>query len=288
MKFILPTLTALLGAQAMELTEQVPVEQAHEYCSQFGSGLQYQYADCMETVWQSAALGVPGERALLKSNMGLINEYGCWCFFEDEFVGGQGATQDPLDEICRTLSHGYDCILMDFDTGNNGTCTPYEVVYNSAFGSGLAPFGLTMANLVDECDAQNVAGSCEAAVCKVEGWFLLSYFTWTVFGGQMDSSKMASNGFDHDDTCKGIKALAAGGLTPAANNPFPTGNNNGNSAGSTPVNDIPTEKKCCGDHPLRFPYNHSDALKMCCNGVTYNPNLLECCPNNSVQTLGSC
>merc|ERR1711953_828751 len=119
------------------------------------------YFNCMLTKWREqhlASEGAAGDRALLKENMGLINEYGCWCFFEEEFIGGTGPAQDPLDEICRTLSHGYSCIIMDNDEAGT-PCTPYDLVYNSAFGSGLAPFGLTMENLNAECDAQNSGGT---------------------------------------------------------------------------------------------------------------------------------
>lgn len=279
---------SFLAAQASD----VPVDKAHEFCSHYlpnGSGLNYEYANCIETVWQTAAQETTGmDRALLKTNMGMINEYGCWCFFEDEFVGGTGSAQDPLDEICKTLAHGYSCIVMDMDTAGT-PCTPYDIVYNSAFGSGLAPFGLTMENLSNECDAQNTPGTCEAATCKVEGWFLLSYFTWTVFGGSMDQDTMKSNGFDHDATCKGAKADA----TVISGNPFnpfnPSGNNGGGS--STPsgvaTTVIPPSTECCGDYPVRFPYKHSDD-RQCCNGVTYNTNILECCGDASVQMIGAC
>ena len=251
------------------------------------------YFSCMLTQWKEMHEAQTGntERALLKENMGLVNEYGCWCFFEEEFVGGSGPVQDPLDEICKTLSQGYSCIIMDED--ENGTpCTPYEIVYNSAFGSGLAPFGLTMENLVAECENQNQGGTtCEIATCKVEGWFLLSYFTWTVFGGSMQDSMMAANGFDHDATCKGI---ASNSTTPGAASPINQilqNNNQVSSGAGTAVQPtiIPPSMECCGAYPVRFPYKHSDD-KMCCEavGVTYNTNLLECCPNNQVMVLGSC
>ena len=219
------------------------------------------------------------DRNLKQTNMGLMNEYGCWCYFENDFVDGQGPAQDPIDEICKTLNMGYRCIIMDMEDAGT-PCVPYEVTYNSAFGSGLAPFGLTMDNLIQECEAQNTPGSCESMTCQVEGWFLLSYFTWSVWGGAIDTSQSAANGFDHDSTCKGIKAASSSPFDPnngGAISPFNQNAVTPASSGVATTAESPYEA-CCGSVPLRHPYRHS-VTKDCCPEAnrTYNPNIQLCC-----------
>ena len=228
--------------------------------------------------WQVVERGITKEDALL------LNEYGCWCFFEEDFVLGAGPAQDPVDEICKTLSKGYECAMMD-DLANNGNyCVPYEVQYNSAFASGMAPFGVTLEMLVEECERQNVAGSCECMTCKIEGWFLLSYFTYSVYGGLLDSNMMHSNGFDHDANCK--TSLPSTSAPKALDTPVlpPTGGNGGGnpptSPSGAPIKQTP--KKCCGEHPKRFSYMETED-HMCCVDSTFNPLLMECCGNGSIQ-----
>ena len=238
---------------------------------------------------QKLQMEVPGgheaARALLKNQMGLINQYGCWCYFEDEVGGGVGATQDQLDEICKTLHQGYECIIMDHDDLGD-PCIPWEEEYNSAFSSGLAPFGLTMANLISECENQNSGvDSCARKVCKVEGWFVLSYFTYSVFGGTINSALQHGNGFDPDATCRNIKVQSATDPFAGQGTPVIPANQNGNganSAASTPVDLGVTTRECCATYPVRFPYKHNNE-KQCCDYSTYNPNLQYCCPDGSVE-----
>ena len=140
------------------------------------------------------------QRALLQTDMGLVNKYGCWCFFEDDHGRGRGEPQDEIDTICRTLHHGYECIMKDQE--EKGTpCVPWEIPYSTAFGGGFTPFGVNLQNLNSECEAVNIPGSCEAQTCKVEGYFVQSYFTYAIFGGGIDRSMRHEEGFDYDGIC---------------------------------------------------------------------------------------
>ena len=59
----------------------------------------------------------PGLRNL-QSQLGLwlssINGYGCWCYFDGKFGKGKGEPIDELDQFCKTLQQGYECIIFKF------------------------------------------------------------------------------------------------------------------------------------------------------------------------------
>merc|ERR1739848_524372 len=105
-----------------------------------------------------------GDRNLLNSdNLRNLDEYGCWCYFGSDLgqpgVGpGKGEPVDPVDFACRTLHHGYDCIVKDIEdeggwhnhldvftsdaslsnaqrlaAGFTTTCIPWEQQYISAY-----------------------------------------------------------------------------------------------------------------------------------------------------------
>lgn len=201
-------------------------------------------------------------RALLPSNMGLINNYGCWCYFTDSVGKGKARPVDAIDTFCKTLHDGYMCILMDSadpEESDEGACVPWEIGYNSAIGSGaFPPFGLTKANLNTECDRVNPGNFCGAATCKVEGYFVQSYFTYAIFGGLIDITKRHENGFD-----------------PALNCATPTGTG-------------PSEEACCGHYPERIPYRYNGDNRDCCIDATgaghvFNPSLFFCCDDGNVR-----
>ena len=200
--------------------------------------------------------------------MGLVDRYGCWCYFENDHGLGQGAPVDNVDTICQVLHKGYECILLDnLSDANGATCDPWSVQYASAFGSGSTPFGLDMENLANECDAQNLS-PCEAAVCKVEGNFVLTYFKYAVLGGLIDMTKRHELGFD-----------TAVCLTPRSAQ-MGTGHTDENMT-------------CCGTYPIRFPYWH-ETTRQCCqatslptNSLTFNPDNGVCCPDTGTIEVSS-
>ena len=233
-----------------------------------------------------------GQRALQQANMGLINEYGCWCYFEEGIFSAKGTPVDEIDEICKKLIHGYECIMMEYD------CTPWEIGYESAVGSGFSPHGLNVDNLRAECAALNGGSTgCEYATCTVEGWFVMNWLRYAMFGGTIDYSMRHAEGFDPEANCHGpgIGTTKAPNSdddngTADPNDPFapivPSGGNddndgNGNIPGTNPEDGVPS-KQCCSIYPEKFPYHHNDAHK-CCVNHTYNPNLFYCCDDGSVQ-----
>jgi len=198
--------------------------------------------------------GTPVDRAisdiLTGDNFDRINEYACWCYFEDDHGRGHGKPLNGIDHICKKLADGYDCCMVDNEelTGND-SCVPWQVRYLPGTGTGEN-------NLVFNCDGFNTvnpitnAGFCANCACKVEGIFVLRTFNLFIAGGQIDEAFSQSNGFDEKVNC-----------------PLQDG-----------IKD--TERACCGEHPHRFPYKPLSGERGCCGGQTFDTTLQECCADN--------
>lgn len=204
----------------------------------------------------STTVGASGddeiEKALTQNDMGLLSNYGCWCFFENAHGKGRGKPIDEIDSFCKVLHDGYECIIADAAEAGID-CIPWEASYNSAFGSGI-PSGLTLAGLAAECDVQNAADTCQSWTCKVEGWFVQQYFLYSTSGGLINAANRHENGFDQDVGC-----------------PISSG--------------ITSEKACCGEFPERFPYKTYEGARDCCVTHTFNTNLFQCCPDGHVKMV---
>ena len=64
---------------------------------------------------------------IMGSTMDQINDYGCWCYFEDQHGQGKGQPVNDVDEYCKQLHQGYDCAKID----SQNACIPWEANYNS-------------------------------------------------------------------------------------------------------------------------------------------------------------
>lgn len=198
--------------------------------------------------------GQPVDRAisdvLTGDNFDRVNEYGCWCYFEDDHGRGHGKPINGIDHICKKLADGYDCCMLDFEeaTGND-SCVPWEVQYLPGSGTGEA-------NLAFNCDGFNPVnpitqeGFCRNCACKVEGLFVTRAFNLFIAGGEIDPQYSQANGFDEKVNC-----------------PLQEG-----------IQD--TERACCGTAPHRFPYKPLSGERACCGGATFDTTLQECCVDN--------
>merc|ERR1739848_714324 len=103
---------------------------------------------------------------LSADNLERINEYGCWCYFQDDHGRGHGRPVNQMDRFCKDLHDGYECAILDTitETGND-TCVPYDVTYVTGTGGGEA-------NLVLNCETFN-ADLCASRACQVEGLFVV-------------------------------------------------------------------------------------------------------------------
>merc|ERR1712066_675342 len=42
-----------------------------------------------------------------------LRQYGCWCYFGNNWGKGRSIPQDGLASICKVLHQGYECARMD-------------------------------------------------------------------------------------------------------------------------------------------------------------------------------
>ena len=92
-----------------------------------------------------------------------IDHYGCWCYFEENFVKGKGKPQDPIDELCKILHDGYECAIMDGRQSDGAyEC---EEPWTSDYSTSTA----SASDLPADCRSRN-QDPCAAHTCIVEGY----------------------------------------------------------------------------------------------------------------------
>jgi len=188
------------------------------------------------------------------SNLDKIDEYACWCFFGSAYEKGSGYPQNAIDEMCRQLHYGYECIIRDsVDDGTVG-CVPWEVDYTFTVLAQIA-IPNVLAHFESECLDLDL---CAVRSCRVEMKFSKTYFfLW--FDNVIDrdngtfepadQSLKHSNNFDAETEC-------------VIDNIRPEGE---------------PDKLCCGSYPDRFPYTSFNGSRQCCGGKTYSTALFLCC-----------
>lgn len=169
--------------------------------------------------------------------MQFIDEYGCWCYFDSDYVLGKSKPVDQVDSFCRDLHNGYDCVIMDVNT----TCVPFEANYNS----GLTEDG----TLLDNCIENNPGDTCLQYSCVVEGHFVERIFEYFVSGQIIDQSFKHENGFDTSKTAG--CPLKVGPKSP--------------------------ERQCCGTYPIRYPFKPLGGERSCCGQRTFLTAMHDCC-----------
>lgn len=110
-------------------------------------------------------------------------------------------------------------------------------------------------------------------------------------GAVYDRSKLHSEGtFDVDEVCGALAHLPGDNfksLNPASvfkEEISNGGQNFGSSLSSSGQKAQQNEKACCGNYPMRSPYNTYG--RGCCNGKTFDKNSWFCCGGS--LSIGSC
>lgn len=198
----------------------------------------------------------------LNSIMGVIDGYGCWCYFENDHGKGRGQPQNDMDAICKVLHDGYECILQDADAVGEAGCIPWAIPYNSATGLGQIPGSETAEEaLRSACVQANMGDNCQARACAVENYFVVKVFEAFLQGVQLDTSLKHSLGtFDPEAVCP-------------VNNPIQVTDNT---------------KLCCGAYPIRYPFKPNGGERDCCGQKTFLTTFSKCCPDLTVQSSLNC
>jgi len=103
-------------------------------------------------------------------NLDQIDGYGCWCYFNEDVGRGRSHPIDEVDALCRLLSQGYECAMLDSEAETGVTCTPWTTEYESS-GSGIIQGTI---DIVDDCLTKNPDDVCKQRSCMVESYFLLN------------------------------------------------------------------------------------------------------------------
>lgn len=186
-----------------------------------------------------------------------INGYGCWCYFQDAHGNGRGSPVNEVDEQCKILQDGYSCIIMDAEEEGDDCTNPWDEKYNSATGLGLMTTDENNDSLEDalrfKCKKANRKNNCAARTCMVENYFVIRLVRLFLHGVKFDPSvKHTLGSFDPKADC--------------------------------PIKDgVKSEKECCGEYPLRFPYKTLFGDRACCGERTYNTAIMMCCDDGSVK-----
>lgn len=180
-----------------------------------------------------------------------LNEYGCWCYLNDDHGRGKANPVDAIDEVCKVLHEGYECAMRDAEDEGT-TCVPWEVDYSSAVGG-------TGQSISEECSQLNPGSNCAARACTVEGNFVANLLDLFIGGVSVNDDHKHSNGFDHTNIC--VIKKAGGG---------------------------PSVKKCCGNYPDRFPFKTVGGDRQCCGQRTFNSLTLKCCDSDSSTVKFNC
>ena len=96
--------------------------------SVFGGVVQMQ--EQLEAMVNSTQSGSRDLSAMMGPTLQNINQYGCWCYFEEDHGKGKSQPVNEVDAFCKTLHQGYDCAMIDADEAGK-SCTPWEVSYKS-------------------------------------------------------------------------------------------------------------------------------------------------------------
>jgi len=206
-------------------------------------------------------------RNLMLDSVKTLNQYGCWCFFDDEIVGnGKGTPRDFIDEECRDLHKAYTCAAAEIQG-----CEPWTVEmshgtqsFNSPGVNGDIKRACEYANrFLPMLDNGVALSACAIAACTAETKFLQNVNTF-LLSGDADYDAYTHSGANKKDGGIGTfnyeKECVAECL----------------QQGNCIQDKDP--RQCCGEYPDRFPFkvHAGDAVneKACCgpNWVNFNNN----------------
>lgn len=181
-----------------------------------------------------------GGNGSLTSSIASLDEYGCWCYFDNNHGRGKAQPVDAVDELCKILHDGYECAMRDAEDEGT-TCIPWEVQYDAGIGG--SPLEMN-----EQCAEANPGNNCAIRACIIEGTFVANLLDVFVSGGKINPAHRHEIGFNPEVEC--IVKKNGGG---------------------------PTNKQCCGEYPDRFPFKTAGGDRKCCGNRTFNSLTLKCC-----------
>ena len=131
-----------------------------------------------------------------------LQEYGCWCFFDDLHGLGKGKPQDEYDTACMRYHHGVECAKMELQNeAGDGECDPATVYWSGFADQGgyifdSYPSADNPRDIIYDCETYNT-DACLKATCYLETSFvkLLMVEYWAQNSGNYEYIKL---NFDSD------------------------------------------------------------------------------------------
>lgn len=137
--------------------------------------------------------------SLLESTISTISQYGCWCNFENGMTNGAGRSVNAVDEACKQLQLGYQCVRIDSKNGES--CDTEMTEYNLTFG-------VDTEFLDFMCNMLNGGDPCASRLCALESYFIgiLMNFSLEPEDQYPEIYKHPEIGgtFDFSSTCLGL------------------------------------------------------------------------------------
>jgi len=209
-----------------------------------------------------------------------VANYGCWCRF-GQYRPYKGPSQDTVDDACKQWYQNYDCLNVDFNADGTTPCN-MDTDYVDVITTINQPFDMAT-DYATQCDVANGVGTCASEACHVDAVFIRNVVLFLA-DNTLNMTLSGWYGFD-GSICTGA---TSGATTLAPPVPATTLNAPTTAAAATTLTVPQPAVQCCGAYPNRYPYRVQNGNRGCCVDTTYNTMVLECCPSNVLQPVGTC
>jgi hypothetical protein len=241
-----------------------------------------QLGELWNKVSENPSIGEDDRKVIELFTISSVANYGCWCRF-NQYKPYKGTAQDTIDEACMQWYKNYDCLHLDYSTNTPWFRCNIDTPYTDVITNINDPFDLAT-DYAAGCNAANGAGTCEATACHVDAEFIRHVFLFLA-DNTLNMTLSGWYGFDgsvcNPNSNRDATTASPGVFTTQAPAVVTT-----DPAATTAAPQATMD--CCGSYPNRYPYKLQNGNRACCVDTTYNVNILECCPNNSLQVLGGC
>ena len=211
-----------------------------------------------------------------------VANYGCWCRF-NMYKPYKGPAQDTVDEACEQWHKNYDCLHVDYSTNTPFCRCGEDTEYVDVITKVQDPFLLTT-DYAAECATENAGDDCAINACHVDAVFI-RHIVNHLSTSTLNMTLSGWYGFD-GSACRTASAMVGTTGAPGMATTGAPGVVTTDPAATTQTPMAATD--CCGSYPERFPYKLNNGARACCVDTTYNVNILECCPNNALNLIGTC
>ena len=126
--------------------------------------------------------------------MASLQEYGCWCFFDDLHGYGKGKPQDGYDTACMHYHRGVECAKMELENeAGDAQCDPANVYeYTAVIEPSANPKGMII-----DCETHNT-DECLKATCYLETHFVKFVLTEGIIEEKYPMYYEYKHNFDSD------------------------------------------------------------------------------------------